>query len=139
MATGTRSGNRTIAVYADWDGLTAPLRLGGLRARRGAGREVFEFKFDKLTLDDRACANLRLDPRLGLYDLSSRTICSVCMTRSASARCGFGPMMPVIFWTTSTTLPRRHLFNCANSRPRQPGAGTRRGQHGSPTHTTLFS
>jgi serine/threonine-protein kinase HipA len=67
MATGTRSGNRTIAVYADWDGLTAPLRLGVLRTRRGAGREVFEFEFDRLALDDRACANLQLDPRLGLF------------------------------------------------------------------------
>ena len=63
MATGTR----TIAVYADWDGLTAPLRLGVLRARRGAGREVFEFEFDRLALDDRACTNLQLDPRLGLF------------------------------------------------------------------------
>ncbi|MDL2339397.1 MAG: HipA domain-containing protein [Pseudomonadota bacterium] len=67
MATGTRSGNRTIAVYADWDGLSAPLRLGVLRARRGAGREVFEFEFDRLALDDRACTNLQLDPRLGLF------------------------------------------------------------------------
>ncbi len=67
MATGTRSGNRTIAVYADWDGLTAPLRLGVLRSRRGAGREVFEFEFDRRALDDRACANLQLDPRLGLF------------------------------------------------------------------------
>ena len=63
MATGTC----TIAVYADWHGLPAPLRLGLLRARRGAGREVFEFEFDTLALDDRATANLRLDPRLGLF------------------------------------------------------------------------
>ncbi len=63
MATGVR----TIAVYADWDGLPAPLRLGVLRARRGAGREVFEFEFDRLALEHRACANLQLDPRLGLF------------------------------------------------------------------------
>ena len=61
------AGMRTIAVYADWDGLSAPLRLGVLRARRGAGREVFEFEFDRLALDDRACANLQLDPRLRLF------------------------------------------------------------------------
>jgi serine/threonine-protein kinase HipA len=61
------AGTRTISVYADWDGLSAPLRLGFLRARRGAGREVFEFEFDRLALDDRACANLQLDPRLGLF------------------------------------------------------------------------
>ncbi len=63
MATGTRE----IAVYADWDGLTAPTRLGVLRSRRGAGREVFEFEFDRQALDDRACANLQLDPRLKLF------------------------------------------------------------------------
>ena len=64
---GTRTGTREIAVYADWDGLSSSLRLGVLRARRGAGREVFEFEFDRLALDDRACANLLLDPRLGLF------------------------------------------------------------------------
>ena len=35
--------------------------------RGGAAREAFEFEFDRLVLDDRACTNLRLDPRLGLY------------------------------------------------------------------------
>ncbi len=58
---------RTIAVYADWDGLSAPLRLGVLRARRAAGREVFEFEFDRPALEHRACANLQLEPRLGLF------------------------------------------------------------------------
>ena len=61
------TGTRTIAVYADWDGLSAPLRLGLLWARRGAAHEVFEFEFDRLALGDRACANPQLDPRLGLY------------------------------------------------------------------------
>ena len=28
----------TIAVYADWDGLPTPLRLGVPRAQRGAGQ-----------------------------------------------------------------------------------------------------
>ena len=67
MRTRPRTGTREIAVYAGWDGLSTSLRLGMLQARHGAGREVFEFEFDKLALDDRACANLRLDPRLGLY------------------------------------------------------------------------
>jgi len=67
MATRMRTGTRTIAVYADWEGLSTPLRLGLLQARHGAGREVFEFEFDRLALDDRACANLQLDLRLGLY------------------------------------------------------------------------
>lgn len=57
-----------IAVYADWDGLPDPLRLGFLYARRGAGREVFEFAFDKEVLDHHALINLQLDPRLGLFE-----------------------------------------------------------------------
>ncbi len=61
------AGLRTIAVYADWHGLSAPLRLGLLRARRGAGREIFEFEFDGLALGHRACTNLHLDPRLALF------------------------------------------------------------------------
>ncbi len=57
----------TIAVYADWDGLPEPLRLGVLHARRGAGREVFEFEFDAEGLAHPATSKLHLDPRLGLF------------------------------------------------------------------------
>ena len=57
----------TIAVYADWDGSAAPLRLGLLRARQGAGRELFEFEFDDSALNHPAVINLHLDPRLGLF------------------------------------------------------------------------
>lgn len=57
-----------IAVYADWDGLTPPLRLGLLHARRGAGREVFEFEFDTAALAHPALARLHLAPRLGLFE-----------------------------------------------------------------------
>src|ERR1700681_37500 len=56
-----------IAVYADWEGLAAPLRLGLLRARRGAGRELFEFEFDAAALVHPAVINLHLDSRLGLF------------------------------------------------------------------------
>lgn len=56
-----------IAVYADWDGLGEPLRLGLLYARRGAGREVFELEFDAAALSHPATVNLLLDPRLGLF------------------------------------------------------------------------
>ncbi len=56
-----------IAIYADWDGLDAPLRIGELHARRGSGREVFEFEFEAKALAHPAMANLQLDPRLGLY------------------------------------------------------------------------
>jgi len=58
----------TIAVYADWIGLAGPLRLGWLHARRGAGREVFEFEYDPVALAHPATRNLVLDPRLGLYE-----------------------------------------------------------------------
>jgi serine/threonine-protein kinase HipA len=58
----------TIAVHADWVGLAGPLRLGWLHARRGAGREVFEFEFDTAALAHPAVANLHLDPRLGLFE-----------------------------------------------------------------------
>lgn len=58
----------TIAVYADWIGLEAPLRLGLLHARRGAGREVFEFQYDTAALAHPATRNLHLDPRLGLFE-----------------------------------------------------------------------
>jgi serine/threonine-protein kinase HipA len=57
-----------IAVYADWHGLAAPLRLGMLHARRGAGREVFEFEFDRAALAHPALARLQLDPRLGMFE-----------------------------------------------------------------------
>ena len=56
-----------IAVYADWDGLPHPLRLGWLHGLRGAGREVFEFEFDVAALAHSALNGLQLDPRLGLY------------------------------------------------------------------------
>ena len=58
----------TIAVYVDWDGLLTPLRLGVLRAQRGAGREIFEFEFDTAALAHPAVVNLQLDPRLGLFE-----------------------------------------------------------------------
>src|SRR3981189_2174131 len=58
----------SIAVYADWGGLPVPLRLSILHARRGAGREVFEFEFDTATLSHPAVANLRIDPRIGLFE-----------------------------------------------------------------------
>jgi serine/threonine-protein kinase HipA len=57
-----------IAVYADWVGLATPLRLGWLRARRAAGRDVFEFEFDAAALVHNAIRNLYLDPRLGLFE-----------------------------------------------------------------------
>ena len=57
-----------VAVYADWDGLPAPYRLGMLRVQHGAGREIFEFEFDSAAIANPAFANLHLDPRLGLFE-----------------------------------------------------------------------
>jgi serine/threonine-protein kinase HipA len=58
----------TIAVYADWDGLTVPFRLGVLNAQRGTGREVFSFEYDYAALTHPMVVNLYLDPRLGLFE-----------------------------------------------------------------------
>lgn len=58
----------TIAVYADWEGLEAPLRVGTLHARAGPGREVFEFEFAAAALAHPAMVDIHLDPRLGLYE-----------------------------------------------------------------------
>ncbi len=58
----------SIGVHADWDGLSTPLRLGWLHARRGGGREVFEFEFDATALAHPIAVNLQLDARLGLFE-----------------------------------------------------------------------
>ena len=57
-----------IAVYADWVGLTEPVRLGWLYARRGAGREVFEFAFDPTALPLMNHLRAHVDPRLGHFE-----------------------------------------------------------------------
>ncbi len=57
-----------IAVYADWDGLSAPLRLGWLHAARASGREIVEFEFERAALAHPATRNLHLDLRLGLFE-----------------------------------------------------------------------
>ena len=56
-----------MGVYADWDGLDVPLRLGLLHAQQGGQREIFEFEFDAAALSHPAVADLHLDPRLGLF------------------------------------------------------------------------
>ena len=58
----------TIAVYADWDGLPDPLRLGLLYVQSTGRREIFEFEFDKAALDRPALVGLQLDARLGLFE-----------------------------------------------------------------------
>ena len=56
-----------IAIYADWEGLSEPQRLGILYAHRGRGREVFEFEFDQRAVENPIFTNPPLDPRLGFY------------------------------------------------------------------------
>ncbi len=57
-----------IRVYADWSGLSEPLGLGWLHASEGAGRQVFDFEFDRAALANPATGNLQLDPRIGLFE-----------------------------------------------------------------------
>ncbi len=58
----------TIAVYADWESLSDPLRLGLFHAHRASGREVLEYEFDRTALENPSLVNLRLDARLGLFE-----------------------------------------------------------------------
>ena len=58
---------RTIGVYADWDGLGRPIRLGLLHIRRGATNEVLAFEFDLAALALPALANVQIDPRIGHF------------------------------------------------------------------------
>jgi serine/threonine-protein kinase HipA len=58
----------TIAVYADWDGLPGPMRLGFLYAHRVRGRDVFEFEFDREVLRSVNLGNARLDARLEMTE-----------------------------------------------------------------------
>lgn len=59
--------DKRITVYADWDGLPAPMEIGMLHARSGAGREVFEFECAEQALRHPHFRNIHLDPRIGLY------------------------------------------------------------------------
>lgn len=59
--------SEAVAVYADWDGLARPVRLGLLYSRRSGGREIFEFEYDREALDDGAVTAVPLDPRLGRF------------------------------------------------------------------------
>ena len=56
-----------IAVYADWEGLQGPKRVGMLNVRRAAGRDVFEFEYDREALQHPDLGQVQLDPRIGLF------------------------------------------------------------------------
>ncbi len=55
-------------VYADWQGLAGPRRLGTLHARTGSARELFEFEFAKDALEDASLTGVQLDPRIGAFE-----------------------------------------------------------------------
>jgi serine/threonine-protein kinase HipA len=57
---------RTIYVYADWEGLGGPTLMGLLRTAPARGREVFSFEYDGEWL--RSGRAQTLDPRLALFE-----------------------------------------------------------------------
>lgn len=56
-----------IGVYADWDGLHGPRRLGFLHSRRTRARELFEFEYDPDALADPELNFQQLDPEIVLF------------------------------------------------------------------------
>ncbi|EHK63328.1 type II toxin-antitoxin system HipA family toxin [Achromobacter arsenitoxydans] len=57
-----------IGVYADWDGLPRPQRVGVLNSRRTRAHETFEFQYDPAALADPVIGHLVLDPKIFLFD-----------------------------------------------------------------------
>lgn len=57
-----------IAVYADWESLGGPRRLGFLHARRARSTNVFEFEYDAAALFDPELSFTSLDPRIKLFE-----------------------------------------------------------------------
>ncbi|UZE29892.1 type II toxin-antitoxin system HipA family toxin [Pseudomonas asplenii] len=57
-----------IAVYADWEGLAGPRRLGVLHVRRTRATDVFEFEHDRGALSDPELNVIPLDPRIGFFE-----------------------------------------------------------------------
>lgn len=56
-----------IGVYADWNGLSGPKRVGFLHSRQTRAREVFEFEYDLVALADPALSLVQLDPEIVLF------------------------------------------------------------------------
>ena len=54
-------------MYADWEGLDGPERIGYLHSRRTRTREIFEFEYDKKALADPSLNFIQLDPEIMLY------------------------------------------------------------------------
>ncbi|VWD03621.1 toxin HipA [Burkholderia lata] len=58
----------TIGVYADWDGLPAPRRLGFLYSRKTRASERFEFQYDPASLAAPQFVQVHLDPAIGPFE-----------------------------------------------------------------------
>lgn len=56
-----------IAVYADWEGLRGPQRLGFLHSRRTRASELFEFEYAAEALADPLLGGVRLDPNIHAF------------------------------------------------------------------------
>lgn len=57
-----------IAVYADWESLGGPRRLGFLHARKARSTNVFEFEYDAAALSDPQLSSTSLDPRIRPFE-----------------------------------------------------------------------
>lgn len=57
-----------IAVYADWESLNGPRRLGFLHAAKAYATNVFEFEYDAAALIDPELNFTTLDPRIRLFE-----------------------------------------------------------------------
>jgi len=57
-----------IGVYADWDGLPEPVRLGRLHGRRTRANELFEFQYDPAALTAPELGRWQLDPAIGHFE-----------------------------------------------------------------------
>ncbi|NTX26482.1 HipA domain-containing protein [Burkholderia pyrrocinia] len=58
----------TIGVYADWDGLPEPRKIGLLHSRKTRASERFEFQYASAALAAPEFANVQIDPAIGLFE-----------------------------------------------------------------------
>ncbi|KAF0862328.1 type II toxin-antitoxin system HipA family toxin [Pseudomonas sp. LD120] len=56
-----------IAIYADWESLGGPRRLGWLHVGTVRAASVFEFEYDPAALLDPELTRIALDPRIGRF------------------------------------------------------------------------
>lgn len=57
-----------IGVYADWEGLHGPRRIGFLHSRQTRARELFEFQYDPQALTDPDLNFLQIDPEITMFE-----------------------------------------------------------------------